>query len=334
MTMRKKIVFHRILFLIATVVSAMGGGRCHAACDPMLTQYYVTPSLYNPAAAGSGDAIRLMLVGRLQDVGMDGNPKIFSAVADMPLRIAGKTLGVGLNASRISEGPFRSVSANLQAGYRFTIGSGSLTAAINLGYGHERYSGDVSTDNAEHQDVLLRRKLKGNLVDLGAGLFYLRPRFWTGISLMHANAPEVTLGELTADLATGTTDGSPEEIKARYRRTGYFMAGGNIRLGSTLLEMMPSVMVKSDFDRVRGELTAGLRYKQLLTFGVGYRVKEAVTATLAVDCNGFFIGYSYDCPVGPLSRQSNGSHELIAGYSFKLDLAPKKKTKYKSIRIM
>ncbi len=325
----------RSLSLIIITAASMICGKSRAAVDPLLTQYYETPSIYNPAAAGSADAVRLRMAGRLQWVGMDDNPRIFSGVADMPLRVAGKTIGLGVSASRVSEGPFRSVSANLQAGYRFAVSGGSLSAAINLGYGHETYTGDYTTDedNDESTASLTTRKLKGNRLDIGAGLFYVRPRFWAGVSVMHINAPDVVLGE-HADYSSEYQDGSMDEIRVKYRRTAYLMSGGNIPLGSTLLEMMPSVIVKSDFDRVRGELTARVRYKKLLTCGVGYRLKDAVTATLAVDYKGFFVGYSFDYPIDSWSRQANGSHEIVAGYSFKLDLTPTQKKKYKSIRIM
>ena len=68
------------------------------------------------------------------------------------------------------------------------------------------------------------------------------------------------------------------------------MAGGNIPLSATLFELLPSVIMKSDFDRLRGELTGRLRYKKLISLGVGYRFDDAVVLTLAAEIQGFFIG--------------------------------------------
>jgi hypothetical protein len=94
------------------------------------------------------------------------------------------------------------------------------------------------------------------------------------------------------------------------------------------------VLVKSDFSFTTAEVTARARYNKFLSFGVGYRWNDAVTATIAAEIKGFYIGYSYDYPISDIAKASSGSHEIIAGYRLKLDLGDKNKNKHKSIRIM
>ncbi len=72
----------------------------------------------------------------------------------------------------------------------------------------------------------------------------------------------------------------------------------------------------------------------MFTFGLGYRHDDALVAILAAEYKGFYIGYSYDYPVSAISKASSGSHEIIAGYSLRLNLSEKNKNKHKSIRIM
>ncbi|MFG6424342.1 MAG: type IX secretion system membrane protein PorP/SprF, partial [Paramuribaculum sp.] len=48
----------------------------------------------------------------------------------------------------------------------------------------------------------------------------------------------------------------------------------------------------------------------------------------------FYAGYTYEYPLSEISKASSGSHELLAGYSFKLDLSDKNRHKHKSIRIL
>ena len=55
---------------------------------------------------------------------------------------------------------------------------------------------------------------------------------------------------------------------------------------------------------------------------------------LAVEIKNFFVGYSYDYAISDISKVSNGSHEIFAGYKLKLNLGDKNKNKHKSIRIM
>ncbi len=327
--------YEALFFVLVLIIAMAVPIGADAEGKPLMTQYYETPTLYNPAAAGSGDLIRIRLGGRLQWTGTEDYPKSFMATADMPLTIAGKSFGIGVNAMNLSEGMSRSLTVNLQAGYGFNIGRGKMSAAVNLGYGRERYKGapDYEEEASESLPTQQAVKLKGNLVDLGAGLFYSMPNFWVGVSGMHLNAPKATLGEIAVTGGDNPADGT-ETVEVRLRRTAYLMTGGNIPLGSTLLEVMPSMIVRTDFDRIRGELTGRLRYKKLISVGVGYRLKDAVSATVAAEYKGLFIGYSYDYPTSSLSRCSNGSHELVVGYSFKLDMVPKRKNRYKSIRIM
>lgn len=97
---------------------------------------------------------------------------------------------------------------------------------------------------------------------------------------------------------------------------------------------MPSMLVASDLTFTTFEVTARARWKKFLTFGLGYRYDDAVSAMIAGEYKGFFLGYSYDYATSAISRASSGSHEVFLGYSMKLDLGEKNKNKHKSIRIM
>ena len=112
------------------------------------------------------------------------------------------------------------------------------------------------------------------------------------------------------------------------------MSGCNIPIKNTLFEVMPSVLVKSDFTFTTGEINARCRYNKFQSFGVGYRYDDAVIATVAAELKGFYLGYSFDYSTSAIAKASSGSHEIFLGYSLKLDLSDKNKNKHKSIRIM
>lgn len=97
---------------------------------------------------------------------------------------------------------------------------------------------------------------------------------------------------------------------------------------------MPSVMVQSDFTFTGAEITARARYKKLFSFGVGYRWNDAVSVNLGLDIKNFYIGYSYDYATSAIHRASSGSHELLVGYSLKLNLGEKNRHRHKSVRLM
>ena len=134
------------------------------------------------------------------------------------------------------------------------------------------------------------------------------------------------------------SDGTTGELSKKYEftasRTAYLMAGSNIPVKNTLFEVIPSVIVRSDFTDTDFELTGRVRYNKLFTAGLGYRYNDALSVMLGAEIKGFFIGYSYDYHLSDISKASSGSHELVAGYNLKLDFSEKNRHKHKSIRIM
>ena len=93
-------------------------------------------------------------------------------------------------------------------------------------------------------------------------------------------------------------------------------------------------MVKTDFKNFSAEATMRATYKKFLTFGLGYRYRDAISAMIGGEFKNFFIGYSYDYPMSAISRVSSGSHELIISYKVKLDFNGQNKNKHRSIRLM
>lgn len=341
--MKKKILNIKAAFVLLAVgmLSAM---PLSAQTDAQFSQYYEVPSVYNPAAIGNTDFIRLRAGGRMQWVGIDNAPKSFAITGDMPLKLFGKRFGIGLLAQQESAGLFRNMSVSVQAGYKIKLLKGELTAALQIGFANEQFKGSevfIPDDDDYHEvtdEAIPQTDVAGNALDLGVGAFYTHKWFWAGVSMTHLNSPTITFSDDNGSTAgSGSTSSGGESAKNyefQLRRTLYFMAGSNIQIKNTLFEVMPSVLVKSDFTFTRVEATARMRWKKLLTFGVGYRHDDAVYAVLGAEYKGFFLGYSYDYPLSAISKASHGSHELFLGYSVKLNLSGKNNNKHKSIRIM
>ena len=165
-------------------------------------------------------------------------------------------------------------------------------------------------------------------MDVSAGIFYTHKYFWVGVSGLHLLQPTVKMG------LEGSESTASQEYETVVPRTLYFMGGSNIPLKNTLFELQPSLMVKTDFSVFSAEITARARYNKFLSFGVGYRWKEAVMIMAGAEYKNFFVGYAYDYPLSAIARASSGSHELLVGYKMKIDLSGKNKNKHRSIRIM
>lgn len=313
-----------------------------AQTDPLLTQYYEMPSYYNPAAIGRTDFVRFRAASRLQWVGIDNAPTTFALTADMPLKLFNKRFGIGVMVQQDKAGLYSNMAAGLQAGYKLKLWKGQLTAAVQLGIVNEGFKGsevrlDFDDDyHAGTDDAIPTSDVSGTVFDMGLGMFYDHPLFWAGVSCTHLLSPTVKFGGESLPAADGaaTATGDAKNYEFDIRRALYFMGGSNIPIKNTLFEVMPSVMVASDLTFTTFEVTARARWKKFLSFGVGYRYDDAISATVAGEYKGFFLSYAYDYPISAVSKVSGGSHEIMAGYSLKLDLGEKNKNKHKSIRIM
>ncbi|MDE5967947.1 MAG: type IX secretion system membrane protein PorP/SprF [Muribaculaceae bacterium] len=322
----------RILLTALLIFSAL---TAKAQSDAQFSQYYEVQNYYNPGAIGTGDLLRIRGGGRLQWVGIDNAPKSFAATAEMPFKLFNKRFGVGLIMQQESLGLYKNLTIGAQLGYKIKLFGGELTPAVQIGFINQTFRGTeviIPDDDGYHEsgdDAIPHQDLSGYALDLGAGIYYKRGNLWAGVSGTHLTKPCITLKS-----ENGGSETDDKIYEFNVGRTLYFIAGYNIPIKNTLFEVIPSVLVKTDFQFTTGELTARLRYKKFLSAGVGYRYNDAVAITLAAELKGFYLGYSYDYPTSAIAKASSGSHEVWLGYQLKLDFSEKNKNKHKSIRIM
>lgn len=302
--------------------------------DAQLSQYWAIPTYYNAGASGSSDYLRINGGARLQWLGIENAPQSFLGQVDMPLNLFGKRIGVGAGLQSETMGLFSNLNINAQFSYKIKLLKGELSIGAQVGYFEQKFKGsevEVPDDDDYHDSsdqAIPTQDLKGGTVDVSAGIFYTHKYFWVGVSGLHLLQPTVKMG------LEGSESTASQEYETVVPRTLYFMGGSNIPLKNTLFELQPSLMVKTDFSVFSAEITARARYNKFLSFGVGYRWKEAVMIMAGAEYKNFFVGYAYDYPLSAIARASSGSHELFVGYKMKIDLSGKNKNKHRSIRIM
>ncbi|MDE6360950.1 MAG: type IX secretion system membrane protein PorP/SprF [Muribaculaceae bacterium] len=328
----------RVENILAAILLAgcflVGGLTARAQSDAQFSQYFEVPNYYNAAAIGTTDLLKIRGGARLQWVGIQGAPKTFVVAADMPFVLLKKRFGVGLVMQQESMGLYKNLNLGAQVAYKQKLFKGTLSIGAQLGFvdqsfkGTEVYIPDQDDYHQPNDDAIPKQDIRGNAFDVSAGLFYSHPKFWLGVSGTHLNAPSVSLN------ADSGENSEEKNYEFQIGRTLYFMAGSNIKVKNTLFEVMPSALVKTDFTFTTWEATLRGRYNKFLTFGVGYRWKDAVYAVLSAELKGFYIGFSYDYPTSAIARASSGSFEIFAGYSLKLDFSEKNRNRHRSVRIM
>ena len=322
-------VLRHIILAVLCVVPLMA----LAQADIQLSQYWAMPSYYNAGATGQGDKMNILVGTRQQWIGIEGAPSSFWGRADMPLRFLGGHHGIGIAFSSTQEGLFSNMVFGAQYAYKLKIKDSFLCFGAQLGLLDQKFDGskveipssDHHTPAGEDEDIPTT-EVSGMAFDAAFGIYYVHRYFHVGLSATHLTEPTVRYQDSGSENDNGFEFFVPRQF--------YFMAGGNIPLRNPLYEIQPSIMVSTDLNVFTAEATVRMRYNKLFWGGVGYRWNDAVSVMIGAEFKGFVLGYSYDLPVTAVLKASSGSHEVFVGYSMKLDLSDKNKTKHKSIRIL
>lgn len=326
---RRTAILAAIVWAIAAALSASAQG------DVQMTQYWALPTAFNPAATGNSDYLRIRGGARMQWVGIHNAPTSFLVLADSPLKFGKKQhIGLGVGMMQESLGLFSNLGLNIQASYKLRVLKGTLSIGIEGGYYDQKFKGsevEIPDGDDYHEssdEAIPTQDLAGSAFDFSIGLEYTHKWFWFGIGAKHILAPKINLS------IEGSEASDEQEYETELPRMVYFNGGSNIQIKNSLFELQPSILVKTDFKMFTAEATMRARYNKFLSFGLGYRWKDAISAMAGVEFKGFFLGYSYDYPISAIGKVSSGSHEVVAGYQLKLDFSGKNRNKHRSIRLM
>ena len=327
--------------LIAVVLglfSLMPSGAW-AQSDPLYTQAWALPTLYNPAAAGSTDWLRIRGAARMQWVGIKNAPKSFTGAADIPFKLLGRRWGGGVNITQEGIGLFSNTYVNGQLSGRLKrLLGGELTVGLQVGYfgssfrGSDVYIPDDDDFHDSNDPSIPKQDVGGGTIDFGIGLEYTHPKFHAGVSLMHPASPKVKLNNKGSSSSSATTD--YHEFETYVSRVLYISGGSNIQVRNTLIELQPDIIAATDFRSFSGVVSLKGWYNRMFFGGVAYRWNDAVGIDIGAEFKNFLLGYAYDIPTSRILKASSGSHELTVGYRLKLDFSGKNRHRHRSIRLM
>ena len=303
-----------------------------AQADADFSHFWVAKSYYNPAAAGEYNAIHLTLGSRMQWVDFRHAPMTFYITADMPYKLMGQRLGVGVKAEFERIGLYTNTRIGAQIAYRREIAKNHfVSVGVQPGVfsqtfrTEDKITGDDMNNTDGNNDAIPQNNVSGTAFDANVGVYYSGPKIWGGVGVTHVTAPSIELKE------------SREAINIyefKLRQGYYFAAGGNIPINNTLFEIQPSGMFAMYNKSWAAQVATMFRYNRMLNIGFGYRHKDAVTGFIGVNLKDAYIGYAYDYPISAISKATFGSHEVFVTYNVKLNNNEKNKNKQKSVRLM
>ena len=312
MQKRKYAIFLLLCFFSTTV---------KAQQEPSFSHYWTMEPSFNPAAVGKESKINVTGAYAMTLTGFEHNPRTMYVAGDMPFMLLNKLHGVGLQMMNDQIGLFNHQRLVVQYAYKQRLFGGMLSVGVQVGLLSEKFKGS-ELDLEDTSDLAFSKTDdNGTALDLSAGLYFQHGPWYAGISILHATAPTIELGE-----------------RSIYNMSNvYYLTGGyNIRLNNPLLTIHPSMLVRYDGVAYRGDVTCRLKYthdNRVLYAGVGYSPTNSVTAFVGGLFHGVMLGYSYEIYTSALSF-GNGSHELFVGYQTELNLYKKGRNKHQSVRIL
>lgn len=296
MVMKK---LHKVL--IASIATLFIMEASFAQQQAQFTQYIDNMLYYNPAYAGSHDAMTFSALHRQQWMGFDGAPMSTTFSMHTPLRF--ENLGIGVSFLNDRVGPTNITWANVDVSYSIRFkGSGRLSFGVNGGINllngnlldlQKMDAGDQSLSVQYNNDI------KPNF---GAGVYYHSDQWFIGFAVPH-------ILDNTKDIK--------EVLNTDYisQRHYYFMVGGYIN-ASRMLKLRPSAMFKMT-ENAPFALDASLAFIFYDKFwlGANYRLLESAGIYVQYQISHQFkIGYAFEFSTTQLRGHNAGTHELMLSY--------------------
>jgi type IX secretion system PorP/SprF family membrane protein len=311
---------------LSTLVLIICATHLYAQQDVQYTQFWNNRLYYNPAVAGSENAICLNAGGRTQWVGFDNAPRSQNFTASIPVSLLRG--GVGIRVENDQVGFFQDVALAVSYAYQHRFADGS---SLGIGVSADFRDKGVNTGNwippemGQPDPALLSFNNSNLTTDVNFGIYYNSDRFYVGLSssrLLRATT------ELTS-FEQGVTG-------LRSERHFFLMGGYNIFLENSPFVITPQLMVKSDLlSPFAIDVNTLVTYNNKIWGGVTYRHEDALAISAGVNVTpDFRLGYSYDITLSSIAAYSGGSHEVFARYCFTIEIPPREKGYYRNVRFL
>jgi type IX secretion system PorP/SprF family membrane protein len=300
-------------FYLTLFLSGLCALQVSAQIEPQFSQYMYNKQLFNPAYAGSADALEVNGLYRTQYVGLTTKATQTEYLGfNMPIYKISS--GIGITATNDNIGYLRTTTVDIDYNYRKKFSFGSLAIGLNVGFTQTGLQGSMlrtpdgvytgGSVNQNDPDVPATN-VNGISPDFGAGIYLNNDRYFAGVAIDHIYSI-VSLKNAQID----------------YARNLLIMGGYDFQAGKHF-SIMPSVLVKTDLKEVQTDLSLTMKiYNNILTGislrGYDARSLDAVILYAGVQIKAFRIVYSYDVNTSYLSGFNSGSHEISLAYDLKL----------------
>ncbi len=300
----KKTIFNiKLAVLSMFALTFLNTNTSFAQQDAQYTMYMFNPLTVNPAYAGSRDALSVTMLGRKQWVSIPGAPSTATLSVHTPLRFEAVSLGLSVIQDEI--GPTKNTSFYGDLSYRFKVSSKSRLA-FGLKGGLDMFSANYgSLSVANEDDIVYTTSIRNQLMpNFGFGAYLHSEKYYVGLS-----APRIIKNEYKGSLQGG---GGLASFQDRH----FFLTGGYTFNLNSVIEMIPSVMIKGVEDApLSADVNLNFFFYEKLWIGGGYRINDSFVGNIVYHFTPRFrAGYAYDYTTSDLGDYDTGTHEIMINY--------------------
>lgn len=295
--MKKTLV---LLFALITLNESI------AQQDEQMSLYMFNPLYFNPAYAGSREAISTVAMARFQWINFKGAPTSQWFSVHSP--ILHKALGLGAHVinDQVGNRSRTSAFADVSAGVQLNKKKDRLSAGLSFGFdvlGYDFTNSQVTDQN----DPYYGKSFSATKANLGAGIYYYGEKHYFGLSIPRLFESKIT-----------DANNVLKTITARH----YFISAGYVFDLNSVIKFKPSTLIKYTPNApITFDLNASFLLYEKLWTGIMYRFNEAMGVNVVYNIKQtLHVGYVYDFPINGLRTYQSGSHEVVLQY----DIHPKK----------
>lgn len=284
----------KLLFIIPLSFAVM----LSAQQTPQYSQYVFNSYGHNPAFGGMQKCFDLKMGGRFQWVGFDNAPRSYFVSFNMPLKFKRYVKGTHAVGAYISQDQTHIIKHNyIYLGYTYHL---RLAKKKRMAMGVFGGMQDFGVNRMTNDPLLLSQQSAYHYPDIMPGILFYNKTAFYGLSIQQVVPLSIKVA------------GDKNKLKHHY----LFMMGKRILTGGSW-NVFYSTLIKANFIAPPAiDLNLNLEYSQTFSFGLGYRVGEAINAQLKFKVGKIItLAYAFDYPLNYMRNLNIMGHEVMLGFS-------------------
>ncbi|WP_421921222.1 PorP/SprF family type IX secretion system membrane protein [Marinifilum sp.] len=302
----KQLYFSKYILLFIFTFSHFSAKELKAQQVPLLDQYYINPTVYNPAAAGASGLFNAYLLRNQKFADFDGGQVTHVFTADAALRQS--KYGLGFNLVNDNVGIFDHTQALVSYAYQLQIYTDHFLR-LGLSAGISDFRVNMSDLRANPSDpYLLNSNYKNTEFMANMGLYYTHKSLAIGL----------TIPQLLNNSVSENNNGS----ESSYHLVRHAMLSGayEFKIRSIKdLSITPYLMMRyAKNSPVQFDVNVIAKLYEKAWFAVNYRDDFSLGLNIGINVlKNFVLGYAYDIGIQKTGRYASNNHEFLIGYRLK-----------------